>query len=310
MKKGFLVYIIKRITVGLLGVLSASSIAFLAIKIIPGNPFLTYRRLPPEQMNEILKVNGYKEPLIVQLFKNLWNCFLFICISPINHISIVSLIFTKPDGFLSSPFFTSLKISIITILISLFFGILIGSLMAVKKNYFTNFIEKITTSFSTPTVITANITVVLVKILFKESHNNLFMNLFLPSIIFSLPVIYQISQYTKELMLETLSADYIKMLNLKGLSSKKIFFKHVLLVSIIPTISRIFSLFVNLLSTTFLIESVFGIPGTGNQLSSLTYKREYEGIVFLVYFFSLLSITSRIIDDIIFVYLNPKSKLF
>ena len=99
------------------------------------------------------------------------------------------------------------------------------------------------------------------------------------------------------------------MLNLKGLNGKKIFFKHVLMISIIPVMSRIFSLFVSLLANTVLIEGVFSIAGIGGQMSSLIFKREYEGITFLVYFFSVLSIIARLIDDIIFICLNPKNGL-
>lgn len=308
MKKNFLFFILKRIIIGFFGVVLATFLSFFAIKIIPGDPFLTHKKLPIETLKAIKEEKGYGKPLIVQFFLNFKNSLMFSCHSPVTGESLIKLIFKKPHGFFSSPFFKSLIISLLTVLISLFFGIFLGSLITVKKNKFSKIIDKIITVFSVPSLITANIVSIFVRLYFKNDEG-LLMNLFLPVILFSLPKIYQISQHIKETMTETLNSDHVKMLNLKGLSNKKIFFKHVLIISIVPIVSRIFSLFVSLLANTAFIEGIFSISGIGTLMSGLIFKREYEGIAFLVYFFSTMSIIARLIDDIIFIYLNPKNDL-
>lgn len=307
MKKGLITYILKRIILGFFGVVLTITISFFAIKIIPGNPFATFKRLGKEQMEQILKANGYDKPLIVQLLKNIKNSFLFRCISPVSGESVVERIFRKPEGFFSSPFFTSFKISVVTTIFSLFFGIIFGILISINNKY-SKIVDNITTVFSTPMIATANVTVIFARLYIKKS-DGIFMKLLLPSIIFSLPVIYYISQYIKELIIETSNSDYIKMFHLKGLNKKKIFFKHILATSLIPIIGQFFSIFVSFLSKTLFIESIFGIAGMGGQMTTLIYKREYEGIVFLIFFFSLLNIFFRIIDDVVLICLNPKSKI-
>jgi ABC-type dipeptide/oligopeptide/nickel transport system permease component len=124
-----------------------------------------------------------------------------------------------------------------------------------------------------------------------------------------LPNIYTISEQAKNLIQSKLNTEYIKFLKLKGLSSKKIFFKHILVTSIVPLISSFFSTIVSLMASLTVIESAFSLAGIAHTLNSLILRREYNGILFLSMLFAVMNVLAKNIEDLILKKMDPTIKM-
>lgn len=302
----FFSYILKRIAVSIITILFTAVIVFGGSKMLPGSPFRDQRKLSPEAIKNIEKQNGFDKPYYVQFFKMLKNIFTFNCLSIIDNSSLITPIFFKDDSFWQGAFCQSLLIATLSALMMFIIGIFLGSLFALKDNFFLRLIEKFVIFLnSLPAIILANLTVYFLQSVLSLNISNV---LFI-SFVYMLPNIYTISEQTKNLIQGKLNTEYIKFLKLKGLGNKKIFFKHILVTSIVPLISNFFSTIVSLMASLTVIESAFSLAGIAHNLNSLILRREYNGILFLSMLFAVMNVIAKNIEDLILKKMDPTIKI-
>jgi oligopeptide transport system permease protein len=107
-------------------------------------------------------------------------------------------------------------------------------------------------------------------------------------------------------MLEVLSQDYIRTARAKGLSQTRIVFVHALRGGITPVISFLGPAIAGLLAGSFVVETIFQIPGLGRFYVQAAFNRDYTMILGCTIFFAFLIIVFNLLSDIVLVYLNPK----
>lgn len=118
-----------------------------------------------------------------------------------------------------------------------------------------------------------------------------------------------IARMTRSSMLEILKQDYIRTAQLKGVSEKKVIFKHCLKNAMPPIITIIgFSIAV-LLGGTWVVETVFNIPGTGALAISSIVKRDYPVIQGCMIFTALIYVGVNLLVDLSYAFLNPKLRI-
>jgi oligopeptide transport system permease protein len=107
-------------------------------------------------------------------------------------------------------------------------------------------------------------------------------------------------------MLDVLSQDYIRTAKAKGLSTARIVFVHALRGGITPVISFLGPAIAGLLAGSFVVESIFQIPGLGRFYVMAAFNRDYTLILGLTIFFAFLIVLFNLLADIALVWLNPK----
>ena len=107
-------------------------------------------------------------------------------------------------------------------------------------------------------------------------------------------------------MLEVLSQDYIRTARAKGLPERVVIFKHALRGGIVPVIAYLGPAFAGLLTGSFVVETIFQIPGLGRFFVQAAFNRDYTMIMGSTIFFALLIIVFNLLSDIVAVWINPR----
>ena len=128
----------------------------------------------------------------------------------------------------------------------------------------------------------------------------------LPSITLGTGYAAFIARLSRGGMLEILSQDFIRTARAKGLSESTVIIKHALKGGLIPVIAFLGPAFAGLLSGSFVVETIFQIPGIGRFYVQAAFNRDYTLILGMTIFLSTLIIMFNLISDLISIWLNPK----
>jgi oligopeptide transport system permease protein len=128
----------------------------------------------------------------------------------------------------------------------------------------------------------------------------------LPSITLGTGYAAYIARLSRGGMLEVLSQDYIRTARAKGLSEPLIIVKHALRGGLIPVVAFLGPAFAGLLGGSFVVETIFQIPGLGRFYVQAALNRDYTLILGMTVFFSTLIIVFNLLSDMLAIWLNPK----
>ncbi|MBZ7936583.1 oligopeptide ABC transporter permease OppB [Campylobacter sp. B0100352/1] len=286
------------------------TISFFLMRLAPGSPFMGERAYPPEVMKNINAKYGLDKPLIVQYsiyLKNLAQgdfgpSFVY------KDLSVNDL--------LAQSFPVSIILGVIAFILSVFTGVGIGIIAALKQNSILDYCVMAFTMIGVvlPSFIIAPLLVLIfsIKLELLPSggwNNGEIRYLILPVLALCIVYVATISRITRSSMIEILHSDFIRTAKSKGLSSSRILFYHALRPALIPVISYLSPAFVGIITGSVVIESFFTIPGVGQLFVNGALNRDYSLVLSLTIIVGVLTIFFNAIVDIIYVFLDPKIKI-
>jgi ABC-type dipeptide/oligopeptide/nickel transport system permease component len=109
-------------------------------------------------------------------------------------------------------------------------------------------------------------------------------------------------------MLETLQQDYIRTAKAKGLRWRVVVAKHVLRNSLIPAVTATGPLLGYLITGSFIVETIFGIPGIGRYYVSAVTGRDYSVVMGITVLLSVIIIVANLVVDITYGFLDPRTR--
>jgi oligopeptide transport system permease protein len=109
-------------------------------------------------------------------------------------------------------------------------------------------------------------------------------------------------------MLEILSQDFIRTARAKGASDARIILRHALRGGLVPVVSYLGPTVAALLTGSFVVETIFQIPGLGRYFVNAAFNRDYTMILGAVLFYAALIIVFNLLVDIVLVWMNPRLK--
>lgn len=271
-------YIIKRIFNAFIVLWIVITITFFLMHAIPGGPFTAEKSLPPYVLHSIEERYKLNDPLYKQYGDYLCNLVQG-DLGPSFKYPGRSVNDIIKDGF---P--VSFKLGIEVILIAIIIGIPAGILAGVKKdkwqdravNFFT------TLGVAVPSFVVAAL---LIYVLSTKLHLlpaamwNGWRYEIMPALALSGMPMSFIARLTRSSMLDILSQDYIKTARAKGLSWSKVLIKHALPNSLIPVVTYLGPMTASILTGSFVIETIFAIPGLGQYFVTSIYNRDYTVIL-------------------------------
>ena len=128
----------------------------------------------------------------------------------------------------------------------------------------------------------------------------------LPAITLGTGYAAYIARLSRGGMLEVLSQDYIRTARAKGLSEPLVITKHALRGGLIPVVAFLGPAFAGLLGGSFVVETIFQIPGLGRFYVQAAFNRDYTMILGTTVFFATLIIVFNLLSDMLAIWLNPK----
>ena len=301
-------YIIKRIFNAFVVLWIVITITFFLMHAIPGGPFTAEKSLPPYVLHSIEERYKLNDPLYKQYGDYLCNLVQG-DMGPSFKYPGRSVNDIIKDGF---P--VSFKLGIEAILIAIIIGIPAGILAGVKKdkwqdravNFFT------TLGVAVPSFVVAAL---LIYVLSTKLHLlpaamwNGWRYEIMPALALSGMPMSFIARLTRSSMLDILSQDYIKTARAKGLSWSKVLIKHALPNSLIPVVTYLGPMTASILTGSFVIETIFAIPGLGQYFVTSIYNRDYTVILGVTIFYSVIVIVLNMVVDLLYPLLDPRIKI-
>lgn len=131
-------------------------------------------------------------------------------------------------------------------------------------------------------------------------------HLLLPAIALGTIPMAIIARTTRSSMLEVLRQDFIRTERAKGLSERKVIYKHAIRNAMVPVVTVIGLNFGLLLSGAILTETVFSWPGVGRLVVDAVYARDYPLVIGCILIFALVFVIVNLITDILYTYIDPR----
>lgn len=299
-------YIIKRLFIGVVTIWALITITFFLIRIMPGSPFEA-DNLSQSAIEQLESTYGLDEPMWKQYILYMENLMHGdLGISYKKNVSVNTLI---ARGF---PY--TLSIGLLSIAVSVFIGILMGIWMATSKRLAVKntLLGIATLGVSIPGFVTA----ILLMMVFGVWWPVLPIvglgspaNYILPVAAQSFGQIASIARLTKSTYSEAIQMDYVTMARAKGLSNLYITARHVLKNALIPVVTYFGPAIAFLITGSFVVESIFSIPGIGREFTNAITNRDYTVVLGFSVFIGVIITVANLAVDIICSLIDPRIKL-
>ena len=302
-------YILKRLLLSIITIWAVITITFILMNAIPGNPFANENRKIPENIYEnLMKKYGLDKPKTEQYITYLKN------IAKFDFGKSMRSDTETVNEMISRGFPVSAVLGFEALLISLIFGPTLGVIAALYRNKAPDYISMIISiiGVSVPGFLMGTFLIQFVATKFDcipIGGWGGFRHTILPSITLAMMPLAQISRLMRSGMLEVLNQDYLKTARSKGLAGSVIIMKHAVRNAILPIVSILGTTISNLLTGSFVIEKIFGIPGIGMFFINSVFNRDYTLIMGVTVFYSIVLIITMLLVDIAYTLIDPRIRL-
>ncbi|WP_407396972.1 ABC transporter permease [Anaerovibrio sp.] len=298
-------YLGKRILNSIVVLWIVMTVTFFLMHAIPGGPFTAEKNLPPAVLANIEARYKLNDPLSTQYMDYIEN---------ILHGDLgpsFKYVGRSVNDIIAESFPVSCELGMEAIILSLCLGIPAGVLAAFRRNQWhdrtINFFT--TLGIAVPGFVLAALLVEIFAMklgILPAAMWNDWTNRILPTLALAAMPMAFITRLTRSSMLDVLGQDYIKTAKAKGLSTSYILFKHALPNALIPVVTYVGPMVASILTGSFVIETIFAIPGLGSYFVTSIYNRDYTVILGVTVFYSAIIILMNMLVDIIYPILDPR----
>jgi ABC-type dipeptide/oligopeptide/nickel transport system permease component len=330
-------FIIQRFLWMLLVLFAVSLITFVLMRIIPGGPFTGEKRLPPETLAQLNAKYHLDRPLYIQYLS-----FIEGVVVPkittgkqssyLNHEYLINLSLPVGDratlrwmnfgpsynsiGRTVSDIFRdnlpiSMKLGFSAFVVALLGGIPLGIVSALRRNSWVDYSAMgiAVLGISVPVIISAPV----LQYIFGVQLGWLPVSgwgkpaqMILPVFALAAANFALIGRLTRASLLQVLSQDYIRTARAKGLAEGRVVLVHAMKNSLIPIVTVLGPTLAYLLCGTFVVETIFGIPGMGKFFVTSVTGRDYQVIMGTVLLLAMFLVLANTVVDILYSWLDPR----
>src|SRR5919108_5950286 len=307
-------FIIRRVIWTIPVILLVIAMTFIMMRQIAGNPFRRTERAVPEQVQRNLERKfNLDKPAYMQYLYYVKGVFTY-DLGP-------SLVLRNREvtDIVSDGFPKSLKLGLLAFCWAIVLGIPAGILAALKPNsifdYFAMFFSNI--GFALPNFFVATLLIYFFAVQWDLVPTNgwpqadgiaqlwaVDKRVILPVFALGLFPLAYFARLVRGAMLETMQQDYVRTAKAKGLRWRRIVGLHVLRNSLIPAVTAAAPLLGFLITGSFIVEFIFGIPGIGRYFVNSVTGRDYSVTMGITILLSLIIILANLVVDILYLYLD------
>ena len=300
-------YILKELGIALLTLLVVITFTFILMHSIPGNPFAKEGKMPPEVYNNSMKHYDLDKPLIDQYF---------LYLKSLSHFdlgpSLKSKVLTVND-YIEKGFPVSAQLGVQALIVAIIFGLLFGVVASLNHNKWPDYLSMVFAiiGISVPGFIFSTLLIHFLSVKLgwlPVSGWKSWAHTIIPTLSLSMMSIAFLARLMRSSMLEVLGQDYIRTARAKGLSSGAVLFKHCIRNAILPVVTILGITAANLVTGSFIIESISAVPGTGEMFVKSIFNRDYPVILGSTIFYSAILIFMNFVVDIAYMFIDPRIK--
>ncbi len=312
-------FVIRRLLLALFTLLLVSLAVFFVMRLLPGDPLLIYMaqsmefdNMSPEALDELRREFGLDKPIMVQYVH--W-------ISGVLRGDFGTSIFyrEKVGKLMLERFPVTLHLGLLALLCSVFVGLAVGLIAAVRRG---SWPDRILTplTYLGVTVPVFWLGILLIYVFGLKLHwlpiagytppwEDFWLSTrqaIMPVLCLAVFGLASNARQMRSSMLEVIHQDYIRTAWAKGLSEGRIIFKHALKNSLIPVITLMGMGVSMVFGGSVIVETVFAIPGIGRLLVSSIFGQDYVVVQAIAFVIASIVLVVNLIVDISYAWLNPK----
>lgn len=310
MSKSTLKYIGKRLLISVVTLFVILVVLFLIVKLLPGSP-INNERLSEAQRAAIEARYGLDQPVLTQFVnyvKNMLTGDFGVSYNMYKDMPVSSLV--------GSAAKISFLYGLSAVVIGGIFGTLLGVFAALHKNTIWDTLATVISviGVSVPSFVFA----MMILILFASklhifptqySSMNPIGSSIMPVMALSVGVIANVARFTRTEMVSVINSEYMTLAEAKGLDSKTLIFKHALRNALIPVVTILGPILVNLMTGTMVVEKICGVPGLGKLLINSILSNDVNIILACSFLYAAMYIVMMLIIDVSYGIIDPRIRL-
>jgi oligopeptide transport system permease protein len=129
--------------------------------------------------------------------------------------------------------------------------------------------------------------------------------LILPVLTLALPVIAYVARITRGSLLDVLRANYVRTARARGLGEMRVLWRHALRPTLLPVVSYLGPATAYVVTGSLVVETVFGLPGTGRYLVQGAINRDYTLVMGMITVYGAITLVLNLVADLIYGWLDP-----
>ncbi len=303
-------YVLKRVLTAIFTLLVILFVLFILMQLMPGSPF-NDEKLTADQKVALYEKYGLDQPVVVQFgryVKNMLTGDLGVSYKISKNTPISQLIKTRLP--------VSIMIGGFAVALGAIVGLILGLLAAIWHDTILDTLCTIISviGVSVPSYVfalalsyTLGFKLGWFPMLFSQKA--IMDSSVLPSISLSMFTMASIARFTRSEMLEVLGSDYMLLAESKGISGPGLIFKHALRNALIPIITVLAPLIVDLMTGSLVVEKIFSIPGVGSLIVNAIQSNDYNVVIALAFIYSAMYIAIMLVVDILYGIIDPRIRI-
>ena len=303
-------YIVKRVLTAAATLFAIVLALFLMLELMPGSPF-NDEKLSPEQVAVLREKYGLDGPVLIRFARYVGRMMtgdLGVSYNIQKNVPVTEMIRARLP--------ISIRIGLQAVCVGAVLGLLLGVLAALRHNSIADTFSTVISvlGVSVPSFVFAFVLLYYLgfkagwfPILYKV--NRPVASTILPTLALSMFTLAQIARFARSEMLEALGSEYMLFARSKGLSPFRTNFVHALRNVLIPIITVLAPLIVNLMTGSMVVEKIFSIPGVGSLLVTAIQSNDYNVVISLTFVYCVLYIGLMLAVDLLYGVIDPRIRL-
>jgi len=283
-----------------------SIVTFALAHSVPGGPFDREKPLPAEIIANLNKYYGLDKPMYQQYLDYMGKIITKFDFGP----SYKSRSQTVNDIF-AAHLPVSMQLGICALLIALGIGVPLGVLAALKQNSLWDYLGMGVAVFgiSVPSIVLGPLLIWIFALglgWLPVAGWGTPAQIIMPAVALGLGSSALIARLTRASMLQVVREDYIRTARSKGLTERMIMVRHALKNAFIPVATILGPMFAALVTGTFVVEQIFGIPGMGKYFITSITNRDYPVVMGTILLYAVFLVLANLAVDITYGFLDPR----
>ena len=307
-------YTVKRLLQSMITVLLVVSVVFLLFCMLPTDYYFTEEELmkfTEEQKEDKLQAAGLLDPPLVQLGRYLKNIVTKLDLGVSRRVQANQPVTT----IIGKKFGVSIKLGLISLGISLILGV---SLCVLQARYKDGFFDHIGTGYTVfvnavPHLVTYSLILAfgarILKLPSMYSVRNPGPSSILPIVCLSVGSTAGYMLWIRRYMVDELNKDYIRLAKLKGLSTRKVMYRHVLKNAFVPLAQYLPYSILLTVGGSLLVERFFSVPGMGPLLTDAIARYDVNLSLAIVLLYATMGILGLFLGDVLMTIIDPRIRL-
>ena len=284
-----------------------ATLTFFMTRFTPGGPFDSDKAIPEEIKIKLQSHFGLNLPLFDQYLLYMKNLLAGDLGPSFKYVG------WEVSELIQIAFPVSLSLGVSALFIALLIGLPAGMVAALRKNTWWDYLPMgiAMVGICLPSFVLGPILIMVFATelrLLPALGWYSWTDLILPSLTLGLFYAAYVARLTRAGMLETLRQDYVRTARAKGASPGRVLLKHAIRGGLLPVVTYLGPAFAGLVSGSFIIESIFFIPGLGKFFVTAAFNRDYTVVLGTVLFYATLIIILNLLVDFLQAWLDPKAR--